>query len=104
LDAVEKRAIVIPTVGGSVAFLMLLLYLDALRPLFLWLEQLPFYTLNAWGFWLTLMNTVLIVAGMVYVRRKGDVVKVVLLIQQTEEKTDVSQVMPKLRMETFEHV
>jgi len=102
-EVIDKKAL-LKAIGLTTATVICII--GVFSDVLIALLNLPFYLLNAWAFWLTLLNVVLLLILLWYVRRRDETVRVVFVIQGIAENEDfkVAQVEPKLKMEEFEHV
>jgi hypothetical protein len=81
-----------------------------------WIVTLPFYLLNAWNFWLGLLELGLLIGILVYVRRKLRVLQVVssgdfevlvyslLSVQLAPEQVKPQQPKQTMNVREFPHV
>ena len=73
-----------------------------------WIMSLPYYLLNAWNFWLTIIVLILFSLSLVYHRRRYNHLQLIIysLLPYAAEskKQDEPNRKPKLKMEEFSHV
>ena len=66
----NKKGTVAYIWASAIVILCVMKAIGALDALVAWVLSLPFYLLNAWAFWLTVLNTILLLGLWVYVRRR----------------------------------